>query len=73
MHRTFIHEHGNTPVHAYARIHSFTHAATPPHLRGHDGEDLDGDPVEFVEAAPGAGLREPAEDVAHRLKGWRVC
>ena len=46
-------------------------------LDGDDGEDLDGDAVELVEAAPGASLRQALVDVAARhvvhlvrLVGW---
>ena len=43
-------------------------------LDGDDGEDLDGDAVELVEAAPGASLRQALVDVAARhvvhLDGW---
>ena len=45
-------------------------------LDGDDGEDLDGDAVELVEAAPGASLRQALVDVAARhvvhLGGWLV-
>mmetsp|Transcript_33252 Transcript_33252/g.87955 ORF Transcript_33252/g.87955 Transcript_33252/m.87955 type:complete len:1619 (-) Transcript_33252:4415-9271(-) len=35
-------------------------------LRGHHREHLDGDAVELVEAAPGAGLGDAHEDLSHR-------
>ena len=37
------------------------------HLRGNDGQHFDGDAIEFVETAPGAGLCETSEDVTHGL------
>ena len=36
-------------------------------LAGDDGEHLDGDAVELVEAAPRAGLHETAENHPHRF------
>lgn len=32
------------------------------YLHGHNGDNLDLDPVELVEAAPAAGLHQPRED-----------
>ena len=37
------------------------------HLDGDNTENLNGDPVELVKAAPGSSLREALEDVATRL------
>jgi hypothetical protein len=59
----------STPTHTHAD--SDWHELA--HLRGDDGEDLDGDAVELVEATPRARLRQPAEDVAHRLYKGCVC
>lgn len=40
----------------------------PPYLYCHHRQDLHGDPIKFIKAAPGTGLSEALIDVAARLQ-----